>query len=219
MRKIILLALISTKALAGEIFDTFPLTVKANEKYVFYSHGYIVEGTNPRPVNPRWGTYEFPMIKQALSDKNYNLIAYHRAKNTNPNEFAKRLADDVRLLIKKGVPANNISLVGFSRGGTITIMTSNLLANNQLNFIILAGCSSYIKESIKIVVHGKIYSILETSDDLVGSCQFLIDRSKNVTRFTEQSISTGKEHGAFYTPRPEWVTPVKKWLKTNNENN
>lgn len=35
-------------------------------------------------MNPRWGTYEFPMIKDALSDDEYNLIAYHRAKNTKP---------------------------------------------------------------------------------------------------------------------------------------
>jgi hypothetical protein len=32
-------------------------------------------------------------------------------------------------------------------------------------------------------------------------------------RFSEISISTGKEHGAFYRPMPEWVKPLKTWLK------
>jgi len=213
MRKLLLLVLLSTTSLAGEIFNEFPSNVKADEKYVFYSHGFIVEGSNPRPVNSSWGTYEFPMIKNALSDVQYNLIAYHRAKDTKPKVFAKKLASDVRLLIKKGVPAKNISLVGFSRGGAITILTSSILANNELNFIILAGCGSYLNDTPDLVVYGNIYSMIETSDDLVGSCQFLINRSIGVTRFIEKSISTGKEHGAFYTPLPEWIIPVKKWLK------
>ncbi len=214
MRKLLLLVLFSTTSLAGEIFNEFPSSINANEKYVFYSHGLIVEGINSRPVNPRWGTYEFPMIKEALSDEEYNLIAYHRAKNTKPKIFAKKLASDVSLLIKKGVPAKNISLIGFSRGGAITILTSNLLANNDVNFVILAGCGRYLKNDSDLVLHGNIYSMFETSDS-VGSCQFLIDRSTGVTNFTEKSISTGKEHGAFYTPLVEWLIPVKNWLKSN----
>lgn len=214
MRRLMLIALLSTSSLAGEIFDKFPLDVNKNEKYVFYSHGKIVEGINPRPESPRWGSYEYPKIKQALSSDEYNLIAYHRPKNTKPKAFAQKLANDVELLIQKGVPTTNITLVGFSRGGAITILASNLLAKKNLTFIILAGCGRYLNDNTELTLYGHIYSIFETSDD-VGSCQFLIDRSKNVESFTEQSISTGKEHGAFYTPLPEWIVPVKKWLKVN----
>lgn len=212
MFKLLFLLLFSSAPFAGEVFTAFPSTIDATQKYVFYSHGLIVEGTNPRPVNSRWGTYEFPEIKAALADTDYNLIAYHRANNTQPKAFAQKLASDVRLLIAKGVPAGNISLIGFSRGGAITILTSNLLANNDVTYIILAGCGRYLQNNPELDVHGSIYSIFETSDD-VGSCQLLIDRSKGVKRFTEISISTDKEHGAFYTPIAEWVVPVKTWLK------
>ena len=215
MYNFILLVLLSTTASAGVVFDEFPLNVEANEKYVFYSHGKIVEGSNSRPVNPNWGIYEFPKIKQALSDQEYNLIAYHRPKDTNPKEFAKKLASDVRLLIQKGVSEKHITLVGFSRGGAITILTSNLLAKKEVNFVILAGCGRYLNNDPDLTLYGHIYSMFETSDG-VGSCQFLIDRSTNVNSFTELSISTGREHGAFYTPLPEWVVPVKKWIKSNH---
>lgn len=207
----------SSAPFAGEVFTVFPSSIDAKQKYVFYSHGLIVEGTNPRPVNLRWGTYEFPEIKAALADKNYNLIAYHRAKNTQAKAFAEKIVNDVRLLIAKGVPGGNISLIGFSRGGAITILTSNLLANKDVTYIILAGCGRYLQNNPELDAYGNIYSIFETSDD-VGSCQFLIDRSKGVARFTEISISTDKEHGAFYTPIPEWVVPVKKWLKQSTHN-
>jgi pimeloyl-ACP methyl ester carboxylesterase len=207
--------LFSSGVFAAKIFERFPEKINANEKYVFYSHGFIVEGTNPTPINPRWGMYDFPQIKFALSDKEYNLIAYHRPKNTNPKMFASQLAGDASQLIKKGVKPENITFVGFSRGGTITALTSSVLANSKVNFVILAGCGDYLKNNLQVTLHGHIYSMFETSDNLVSSCKFLIERSKSVQSFVEQSISTGKEHGAFYTPLPEWVVPVKVWIKSS----
>jgi hypothetical protein len=53
--------------------------------------------------------------------------------------------------------------------------------------------------------------MFETSDS-VGSCQFFIDQSPQVTSFKEIAISTGQGHGAFYRPIPKWVIPVKAWL-------
>jgi hypothetical protein len=54
------------------------------------------------------------------------------------------------------------------------------------------------------------------NSDAVGSCQFLIDRSNRVNTFKEISIVTGKQHGAFYNPLPEWVVPVKNWIKSTS---
>lgn len=125
------------------------------------------------------------------------------------------MASDVELLIQKGVPTTSIKLVGFSRGAAITMLTAKLLANNSLTIIILAACGQYLKHDTELTRYGHIYSIFETSDK-VGSCQFLIDRCNNVQSFTELSISTDKAHSAFYAPLPEWVEPVKKWLKLNH---
>ncbi|WNC68648.1 alpha/beta hydrolase [Thalassotalea nanhaiensis] len=180
---------------------------------MFYSHGFIVEGKNPTPINPRWGMYDFPKIKNALADDDYNLIAYHRPKGTNPRVFAKKLTENANTLISKGVKPENITFIGFSRGGAITVLTSNYLASEKVNFVILAGCSTFVNNNPELDVFGNVFSVFETSDG-VGSCQFLIDRSKRVTTFEEISISTGKEHGAFYTPIGEWVIPVKNWVKS-----
>tara|TARA_B100000809_G_scaffold155161_1_gene152460 strand:- start:1196 stop:1453 length:258 start_codon:yes stop_codon:yes gene_type:complete len=84
--------------------------------------------------------YEFPKVKAALTSEHYNLIAYHRARNTKPRAFAKKLASDVNLLIKKGVKPENISLVGFSRGGEITILASSYINSSTINIVLLATC-------------------------------------------------------------------------------
>lgn len=203
---------LSSSSFANKIYENFPNEINANEKYVFYSHGFIVEGKNPTPIHPRWGMYDFPNIKMTLADNNYNLIAYHRAKDTNPREFAKNLAKNATTLINKGVKPENITFIGFSRGGAITILTSNYLAADKVNFVILAGCSGFVINNAELTIYGNVFSVFETSDG-VGSCQFLVDRSSKVKTFEEIAISTGKEHGAFYNPLPEWIIPVKSWIK------
>ena len=199
---------------ACKIDEQFPEKVDPNGKYVFYSHGKIVEGTNTNPISPRWGEYDFPEVKRAISSDNYTLIAYHRAQNTNQKGFAQKLSKDVKRLIAFGVKPENITLVGFSRGGEITILASQILKNPRVNIILLASCAKFMKNNNDFKVYGNIYSIFETSD-AVGSCQFLIDQSSDVNSFTEISISTGKEHGAFFRPAKFWVKPVREWLGEN----
>ncbi|WP_240615530.1 alpha/beta hydrolase [Alteromonas facilis] len=195
------------------MYEKFPEHIKADEKYVFYSHGFIVEGTNPTPRNERWGVYEFPAIKESLSDNAYNLIAYHRPKGTDPVQHAETLANNVKALISNGVDAKHITIMGFSRGAFITSLTSHYLAETPVNTILLAGCGRIVSEQYsEIKISGALLSVYETSDG-AGTCQKLRDRSDNLKSFEEISISTGKEHGAFYRPIPEWVSPVKQWIK------
>lgn len=203
----------SMNVVAGNIYHQFPAEINPNDKYVFYSHGFIVEGTNERPKHKVWGVYDFPAVKAALKDDSYHLLAYHRPAKTNPNIYAKQLAQEVNTLIEQGVAPENITILGFSRGGAISIATSNALASDKVKTIILAGCAGAIAKNPEIHLYGQVYSIYETSDQ-VGSCQFVIDRSKNVVSFEELAISTGKSHGAFYRPIAEWVEPVKKWIKS-----
>ncbi len=202
----------SSLSFAGDIYDKFPEQIKANEKYVFYSHGFIVEGTNPTPKNERWGVYEFPAIKKSLADSQYNLIAYHRPKGTDPFVHAKSLANDVRKLLKKGVEANHITIMGFSRGAFITSLTSHYLEKTPVNTVLLAGCGRIVSNKYSdIKMNGAFLSIYETTDGAV-TCEKLKNRSPQLTSFDEISITTGEEHGAFYRPIPEWVVPVKQWV-------
>lgn len=196
---------------AGELYTEFPQAIDADGVYVFYSHGFIVEGTNPTPKHPRFGTYEFPAIKAALASGDFNLIAYHRPAGTNAGEFAGKLASDVKRLIEAGVPTENITLMGFSRGSMITAMASSKLAMAKLNTIIMAICGDWIASRPNLKLAGRVLSIYETSDRF-GTCQALVDQSEAVTSFKEVAISTGKEHGAFFSPRKEWVEPVMKWI-------
>lgn len=198
---------------AGGIFGKLPDELSSQSRYVFYSHGYIVEGDNKTPEHPRWGVYDYPQILQELQLPDTFLISEHRAKNTDPFVHAKKLASQVKTLIDEGVAPENITLVGFSRGGFITAIASNYLKNKDLKFIIQAACTSGLAKRSEIKLFGHIRSIYETSDT-VGSCHDVVQRDpQHISSFEEIAISTGKEHGAFYRPIDDWLIPTIKWFE------
>ncbi len=210
----------SFQALSGQVYSQIPDKIIPGDSYVFYSHGYIVEGDNPKPVDTRfgWGLYDFPAIKQALSDPSYHVIAHHRPKDTDPFEYATTLNQQIRELVAAGVNPKNITIVGFSRGAFITGLTSDKVSDLRVNTVILAGCGRLVwKKHTDIKVYGHVLSIYEKSDKS-GTCEKLKNKSYSVDSFTEMAIDTGLEHGAFYRPIPEWVEPVKAFIKTRGVN-
>ena len=206
----------SVSAAEGKVYDTVPEHVSEQDRYVFYSHGYIVEGDNPKPVDTRfgWGMYDFPKIKTALADPSYHLIAAHRPKNTEPYKYATSLSEQVRGLVDKGIAPENITIMGFSRGAFITGLTSDKLSDLAVNTIILAGCGRLVaRQHTDIKVYGHVLSVYEKSDR-ANTCRKLKDKSTQLKSYQEIEINTGLEHGAFYRPNEAWVEPVKNWIKT-----
>lgn len=210
-------ALVAVEPNCAQIYTDFPATIDPAARYVIYSHGLIVEGTDPRPRHPQFGTYDFPAIKQALFEGGgFNLIAQQRPAGTDIGEYVGTLASWTRSLLDAGVPAGRITLVGFSRGAQLTAYASARLEDAGLNTALMAVCSDgTIGGGPPLALGGQLLSIYETSD-LVGTCRKLADGSPTLVSFSEIAISTGLAHGAFYRPLPEWVQPLKAWIATTN---
>lgn len=198
---------------AAPFIEDVPKMPDTSKKYLFYLHGAIIEQGNLTPTHPEFGYYDMPEIRSVLADHdNLVLISEHRPKGTQIADYAKKLADDVNFLIKSGVAAEDITISGFSKGGMIAILTSSIMQNKELNFIFMAACNNWAIEDDAIKVAGRILSIFETTDTIGRSCAPLIDKSPAVTEYKEVEINTGKKHGAFYEPVPEWVEPLKAWI-------
>lgn len=206
------IVLLSTTAFAGSVYDTFPEEIDPSGTYLIYSHGKILEGNSQRPKNKRWGTYLFPEIRKALVDsENWILIGEHRSADTEVKVYSDKLVGWVQRLLKAGVKAENITLIGFSKGGIITTVTSSKLKKYNVNTILTASCWGRSKKNPDLKVAGNILSIYEASDS-AKSCDYLVD--EGAKSFQELEISTGKEHGAFYQPLDEWVVPLKDWIRS-----
>jgi hypothetical protein len=210
-----LLVLVPIGSRAVEIYDRFPDSIHAGERYVIYSHGMIVEGDDPKPISPKYGQYDFPAIKQSLfTEGGFNLIAYQRPKSSD-DSYADTLKSWVRRLLDAGVRPSRITLVGFSRGAQLTALASSDLAAMGINTALLAICEDGdVSQTPGLTLGGNLLSIYESSDEL-GSCGKLAARS-HVKSFTEVSISTGKKHGAFFQPLPQWIQPLRVWIAKTN---
>jgi hypothetical protein len=210
-----LLALLPISSRAVQIYDQFPDSIHAGERYVIYSHGFIAEGDDPKPVSPQYGLYDFAAIKEAIfSNGGFNLIAYQRAKSLD-DSYAETLKSWVKRLVDGGVKPSRITLVGFSRGAYLTALASNDLADVGINTALLAICEKgEVSGAPGLSLGGNLLSIYERSDSL-SKCNKLAARS-HLTSFKEVEVSTGKKHGAFFQPLPQWLEPLKVWIAKTN---
>jgi hypothetical protein len=184
----------------------------AAEPTVYYLHGRIIEEKGVQPVHPKFGLYDYPAVVVALGTRGANVISEARASGTVVDEYAKKTVADIEGLIAGGVAADQIIVVGFSKGGAIAIYISSLLDNPDVRFVFMASCGRWISSQPELRPTGHVLSVIEESDGIAGSCDELAFRNKDLGSFQEIKISTGKQHGAFYVPRAEWLEPVLDYI-------
>ncbi len=197
----------------GAVHNGIPKRLDSGARYVIYLHGRIVEDHGPRPTHERWGVYEYRKILDTLAAPGLAVISEQRPHATDMDRFAKHVVQQVQALRAAGVPAKNVTVIGFSKGGGIAIRASALLKNDEVNFVFLASCGDGDFSDSNLDVRGRILSVYEASDEMGRSCAQLLARSKGAGERKEIKIAIGGGHGAFFRPRQEWTTPVLAWVR------
>ncbi len=189
-------------------------------RHLIYLHGRIVQETqSARPEHPKFGFYELEQIREAFRGRGFVVTSELRPQALAVSDAADRVVAEVRELLRSGVPADHVTVVGASMGASITYLAAVRLENPDLRFVTLGSC---LHENVRHLVDeegrgpsGHLLSIRETSDDLTGPCTpwtgDLDSRSKLEAR--EIVLSTGLSHGFIYRPLPEWVEPAVAWAK------
>jgi hypothetical protein len=196
----------------GQVFQGLPDQIDAQQRYVIYLHGRIIEDEGTRPVSPVYGVYEYEETLHTLAQAGLQVIAEVRPPDTDAEQYAAKVADQVNTLLDAGVPAESLTVIGFSKGGAIAIRASSLLKNERVNFVLLAICGEWVFEWPGVDLSGRVLSIYETSDEYGKSCRSLAEASSGVSSFEEIALSTGRQHGAFYAADPLWLDPVTEWI-------
>lgn len=198
-----------------QILAGVPDEIAPTARCVIYLHGAIIEREGIRPTHPKFGVYEYQEILEEFASRGFVVISEVRPAGTEVIAYAATVVDQVRTLLAAGVPPERITVVGFSKGGAIAIFTSSLLANDQVNFVFIGACGEWLDKRPDVVPRGRLLSLREASDDLVGSCVALFARSPENGASRELTFELGGGHGAFYRPRPEWIDPVVEWASVS----
>jgi hypothetical protein len=111
---------------------------------IFYLHGRIVEDEGLRPVHERFGLYDYPAIVEALGANGATVVSEVRESGTKAHEYAQSVVARIEDMIATGAAPEDITVVGFSKGGSIAIFTSYFLSHPEVNFVFIAACADWI---------------------------------------------------------------------------
>jgi dienelactone hydrolase len=193
---------------------TRPGESQTAQRYVIYLHGRIVETEQDRrPTDDTFGTFEYDAILDSLRRPGFVVLSEQRPPRTDSDSFATHVAEQVDSLVQSGVSPEAITVMGFSKGGWIAILTSARLRNPAVSFVIMAGCGSWAFDRQDLYVTGRILSLYETSDSMGVSCAPLFARRSPRTQTREIALSLGLGHGTFFQPRSAWLGPAITWAQ------
>lgn len=189
----------------------------ADAHHLIYLHGRIIEDQGLPAISPRYGEYRFQEIVDTFRNEGFVVHAEIRKAGADPQIAARKTVAQITRLLENGVPIDNITVVGASKGAFIAALTSDLVAENRLRFVLLAGCSDGVVEHLlerDMRLHGRILTIRDALDtSLAGSCEAVVETSPGVELFREIVVETGLEHGLIYGPQEAWVTPVLEFAR------
>ncbi|OFX10684.1 MAG: hypothetical protein A2516_02960 [Alphaproteobacteria bacterium RIFOXYD12_FULL_60_8] len=205
-------------AWAGEILTQAPAAPDPDKHYLFYLHGLWLEDNGKDTVNKRYGRYEYDSILQAFADRGFTVIAELRPQRTRGKEYARGVLSQVGGLMRAGVPADHITVSGFSKGGQIALLVAALNDRPELRFVVMAGCGinqreggfrQFLdKEAAKATGH--LLALYDSNDQETGSCQEVFARAPALTG-REEVLTIGRGHGVFYAADPAWLDKATAW--------
>ncbi|MEP4377918.1 MAG: hypothetical protein ABJ215_17415 [Alphaproteobacteria bacterium] len=215
----LLVATFSTPAFAGAIHKDVPEKVDPDKRYLIYLHGAWLESHALSEPHPKRGLYQYEKILAELAARDFEVISELRVGKPNPRKYTRtRVIPQVNALLAKDVPPNRITVVGFSKGGMMTLVLSAQAKMPALNIVNLAGCGkgrfraaydSFLKNDAA-KMQGRMLSLYDPADLIAGTCAEAAMLGTRL-KMTEEALKPGKGHGTFYSPNPAWLDRIASW--------
>jgi len=189
---------------------------KRFEYFAFYLHGGVVTNLGDNAINqsaPEWGPYQYSGILDTLRAHKLKVISERRFPNIDDSIYVKKIAGQADSLLKHGIPAGNIILIGASAGSSIVLNVAARIKNKDLLFVIMGGCwpEDYKGYSDK-ELYGNFLSITEASDPH-GTCSAIFKEREHIESFHEIKLKNGLSHGFICKPYACWLEPVLQWFQ------
>lgn len=199
-----------TIAHAGQSSYSIPVIIDKTANYLFFFHNYYVE------INGPDGDCRYLDLLNAFAEEEVVVVSELRTRAVSPIDYAKKAVLNVQTLLNAGVPPENISISGHSKGGVIVLQMAALLQQADIRFIILAGCGitplAYAYPD-PLTIKGDFLSLFASSDKIAGSCNALLSSSRQGVSVSEVVLDSSYGHRLFFKPDSLWLAPVAQMLE------
>jgi hypothetical protein len=195
--------------------QTAEVKKKTDENYIFFLHNKYIEEYGVDAPHPEYGKAEYTTIIDRFKKDGFTVISEVRPSRTDVGVYAQKVNLQIDSLLKLGVPADYITVIGTSKGGYIAQFSSTYLNNPDVNYVFIGAFQeSDIRNIPEINIAGNILNIYEKSDEFgVSAVKRKISSINKVTRFKDLELNTGLKHGFLYHPMDEWIIPCEHWAR------
>lgn len=215
------------------VLKDVPASPDTNAHYLFFMHGLFPENRGADAFHPPYNKrYETTALAKAFSDKGFVVITEIRKQGTQIEEYAKKVGGQIKQLMDAGMAPSKIAVVGHSKGGAISLVVPSVVANEEISYVVLAGCALPTTTSVgqhnpraeytstiqnyAPTAKGKMLSLFDVQDDIMKTCKEYSAAAPGI-KMEEQELNTGVRpgygHAIFYSPDPKWLDTVVGWLK------
>jgi len=235
MKKAVLAGIVALMLnnVGATVLNDVPASPDTNGHYLFFLHGLFPEIRGADAFHPPYNKrYETTALAKAFSDKGFIVIAEIRKQGTQIEEYAKKVGRQIKQLTDAGVAPSKIVVVGHSKGGAISLVIPSVVANEEISYVVLAGCSlptttsigqhnpraEYLStiQSYASTAKGKMLSLFDVQDDIMKTCREYAAAAPGI-KMEEQELNTGVRpgfgHAIFYSPDPKWLDIVVGWVR------
>lgn len=185
-------------------------SAQAGGDLVIYLHNAWYEAHKDGSPHPKFGVYHLQNIHDVLG-KGTDFRAPERSPAADPTEAATGVVEMIRAELEAGRKASSIKVIGASKGGVIAMLASTLLAEPDVRWVIIGGCSAGPLKTFAPKLTGHVLSIYETSDSIAGPCPDEEALTASTTKFTQIRTDTGRDHGFLFSADPVWTSPAANW--------
>lgn len=149
-------------------------------------------------------------IVKAFEDQGFEVSTFAYAGESRL-AYARRIAGEVRAMMANGVAPEEINVVGAGTGSKVTTLTSALVGNRHVNYVLLGQCDPVMKANYNFRMSGRVLGIHDANDSTSLSCRSLWGDSPKVSERKELVLNSGHGSALFHEPRQEWLQPVAEW--------
>ncbi len=163
------------------------------------------------------GDCKYNDILKAFADRGFIVVSEVRTGKIVPCTYAEKVVKQLRTLLDSGVPPQNITVGGHSKGGVISLCVASKLENPKINFVAMAGCEIATVKKFQMYpdfknLKGRILSIYASSDSIANSCDATFSKASEELYDTEIKLNSDAGHKLFFTPKEIWLDPVIGWI-------
>lgn len=207
---------------AQNIHASVPDSIAAEKFYMFYIHDDIVNARNVTPSHPEFGRYEYEEIVNRLATEGYTVISYPREQGAHPYLYAEETVEDIRRLLRAGVPPRHVSVVGAGRGGAIAVLILRELQEPDINVVLLNTCTDAFTQfwiGNDELIAGTVLSIYHPGDGKKSSCgeYFRHCGSERIPLRREIELGEQSSPGFYFQPGIDWVLPTVLWASGKHD--